>query len=220
LYCLAICFVIYFCYFYSSGVSSGIRMINEHKVGIFDVKVVKSDSSKGLIAWLNENKFNFNASDKKVFDSYIKQGWHFVVANINPGKDQKEDEIVSEGLAAPLILRFATKQPIYPLALTGTGGFKTKILIYFLSDKKMTCGNRLKLRYANERKNNGSILKQIVLGTEPIGFFDEKEFSEKSGLYRYLSKFRDTLAPAEMSQDIVFKPAKDNTPYREHIVKW
>ena len=84
----------------------------------------------------------------------------------------------------------------------------------------MTCGNRLKLRYANERKNNGSILKQIVLGTEPIGFFDEKEFSEKSGLYRYLSKFRDTLAPAEMSQDIVFKPAKDNTPYREHIVKW
>jgi hypothetical protein len=35
-----------------------------------------------------------------------------------------------------------------------------------------------------------------------------------------VSKFRDTLSPAEMATDIEFAPAADGTDYREHIVEW
>ena len=60
----------------------------------------------GLIGWLNKNDFKFGDRDRAAFDSYISKGWCFVVAIINPSTGEEERRIVSEGLAAPLILRF------------------------------------------------------------------------------------------------------------------
>ena len=36
----------------------------------------------------------------------------------------------------------------------------------------------------------------------------------------YLCKFKATLTPAEMRNDLTFVPAPDNNPYREHSVRW
>jgi hypothetical protein len=33
-----------------------------------------------------------------------------------------------------------------------------------------------------------------------------------------LTKFKGTLTPAQMQQDLVFEPAKDNKPYRAYVV--
>jgi len=194
------------------GTSPGVDVIKEQRVGIFDVKVVKSDNSADLVAWLNKNNFKFGKEDKAGFDSYIARGWCFVVANIKPDKEQKASEIVSEGLAAPLILRFPVKEPVYPVILTGTGNHDTEILIYLAANSKMTCDNRLSLRYAG----NALTLDELTTGVEPKDFFTLKELSS----YSYLCKFRDILTPAGMAQDIIFTPAADNTPYREHLVKW
>lgn len=191
----------------------GVDVIKEQRVGIYDVKVVKSDNSGDLIAWLNANAFKFGKEDKAGFDSYIARGWCFVVANIKPSQEQKEREIVSEGLAAPLILRFSSKAPVYPVVLTGTGNHNTEILIYLAVASKMTCGDRLTLRFAGEMYKNA--LDPLVAATEPAGFFKRDEVS-----YSYLCKFRDVLTPARMAEDITFAPASDNTPYREHIVQW
>ncbi|MCP4377046.1 MAG: DUF2330 domain-containing protein [bacterium] len=199
----------------SAGRSDGVDVIAEHRVGIYDVRVVRCDDSGELISWLNANKFKFGQQDTAVFNSYISKGWCFVVAVINPTRDQLS-EIASEGLAAPLILRFPHANPVYPLALTGTGDFETEILIYLASDTKMSCDDRLKLRFAGYMYSGALIPLSVY--TEPEGFFDLK-FDERPK-YPYLCKFKDRLTPAEMSKDIIFTPAKDKESYREHIVRW
>lgn len=194
----------------SAGTSSGVDVIAEHRVGIYDVRIVRSDDAEELISWLQVNKFMFTQKDTAAFDSYISKEWCFVVAAIHPAKDRRGDTIASEGLVAPLILRFPSAQPVYPLALTGTGGFETEILIYLASQMKMSCDDQLTLRFAEPHP-----LRYRPLNTEP------KEFLDLTGeSFTYLCKFKGRLTSAEMKRDIVFSPATDNAPYREHIKEW
>jgi hypothetical protein len=199
--------------FMTARKSIGVDVITEQRVGIYDVSVVRSDDAKGLIHWLNEHDFTFGDSDTAVFDSYVSKGWCFVVAIINPSIGEEERRIASEGLAAPLILRFPHPTPIYPVALTGTGGFETEILIYLATATKMTANDRLTLRFAGEMRE--SSLELLTADIDPEGFFDPKKMN-----FPYLCKFKDRLTPDRMSEDIVFSEAEDDGPYREHIVKW
>lgn len=198
--------------------SRDIEVISEQRVGIYDVRVVKATTAEDMIAWLNDNGFKYNSEDKVVFESYISKGWCFVAAKINPTKENSTTEIVSEGLAAPLILRFPQKSPIYPVALTSTGNHKTEILIYIASDMKMTSDNRLKLRFAGALS---PVSKKTIFdlysssGVTPRNFFNKMDLSFSS-----LSKFKETLTPENMRQDIIFTPAKDDSEYRERPVTW
>lgn len=195
------------------GLPAGVEVIAEHRVGIYDVSVVRSEDSAALIDWLNEHDFKFGETDVAAFDSYLSQGWCFVVAIINPSEDESTRSIVSEGLAAPLILRFPHPTPIYPVALTGTGGFETEILIYLAAPNKMTAHDRLTLRSAGAMSDRIPMLLSEY--TDPEGFF-----GLNTSNFSYLSKFGGRLSPQEMSEDITFSPASDNDPYREHIIMW
>ncbi len=196
-----------------AGGSLGVDVIAEHRVGIYDVSVVRADGAESLIDWLNEHSFRFGDRDTAAFNAYVSKGWCFVVALINPSADEDEIRVASEGLAAPLILRFPHATPIYPVALTGTGGFETEVLIYLASSTKMTARDRLTLRFASEMLEDE--LDLLALDSEPRGFFDPKKLN-----FPYLCKFRDTLTPDKMTEDIVFDEAEDAAPYREHIFEW
>lgn len=193
----------------------GVDIVDEQRVGIYDVRVLKSDDASALIDWLNANEFQFDQTDTSVFSSYIARGWCFVVAKINPSEAQQENgAVASEGLAAPLILRFASETPIYPVALTGTGGYETEILIYLIADQKMTCRDRLKLRYAGPYDDSAERLRALM-ECDPKGFFSIEDLT-----HSFLCKFRSTLTPEQMNDDIVFIPADDNQAYRERITRW
>src|SRR5882724_2543595 len=194
--------------------SLGVDVIAEQRVGIYDVSVVRSDNPEGLIGWLNKNDFKFGDRDRAAFDSYISKGSCFVVAIINPSTGEEERRIVLEGLAAPLILRFPHTNPTYPVALTGTGGFETEIVIYLASATKMTANDRLTLRFAGEM-HKGLSRALLSADIDPEGFFDPKKMN-----FPYLCKFKDRLTPDRMREDIIFSEAEDDKPYREHIVKW
>ncbi|OGV53512.1 MAG: hypothetical protein A2017_15900 [Lentisphaerae bacterium GWF2_44_16] len=214
-YGLCLCFTagVFFGMFSTAGVRAGIDIISEKHVGIYDVRVVKSNNSTELISWLKIQNFKFDDKDKSSFERYVSNGWCFVVANINPKDGQKKEEIVSEGLAAPLILSFRSKRPVYPLALTGTGGYNTEILIYLVTMTKMQCDERLKLRFAGKLRQYNFHFPLIE--AEPKDFFNPANI-----VMDYICKFRDTLSPSEMNRDIIFTPAKDSTPYREHLIRW
>ena len=195
-------------------------ILETDNVGIYDIKVISSDNSMVLIYWLNENGFVFDQNDKDAFESYIKKDWCFVTAKINPKLNEKEDyEIAYEGLAAPLIMRFESEKPIYPMALTGTGGFNTEVLIYLATDQKMICDEQMTLRYAKEndfsKRYNYYFKNTDRSSMDPKNFFTEEDFN-----LSYLCKFKATLTPEQMQEDIVFEQAPDNEPYREHIVEW
>jgi hypothetical protein len=197
----------------SAQPATSVEVIKAEQVGIYDVQVIKADQATQLIQWLNQNQFQFDDTDIQVFEEYLRRGWCFVVARIDPSSEADDQAVVSEGLVAPLIMRFQAEAPVYPLALTATSGHNTQILLYVLSDRKWQSDSRLALHYAS----GGVYLGNYVLkaGVEPEEFLYDLEMD-----LGYLCKFKSTLTPEQMREDLVLASAKDTEPYRKHIIKW
>jgi hypothetical protein len=104
---------------------------------------------------------------------------------------------------------------VYPLALTSTIGADTEVLLYTLSRKKLSCGERLILRYARSTKL-ASLIHNLLDGAQ----------RETSALFTdipksmFLCKFKKKLKPEEMKWDIEFEFAPDNDPYAETKIVW
>jgi len=194
----------------------GVEVVKAEKVGIYDIKVIRGETAAGIVAWLNENGFAFSDEDAQVFKEYVDRGWCFVVAKVEPSVEAQQSQIVAEGMVAPVIMKFDTETPVYPLALTATTGAETEVLIYTLSDKKLTCGERLKLRFAGEAEAKSVLDPLLTVGeVEKPSLFDD--VPEKSMM---LCKFKERLTPAEMKNDIEFEFGPDNDPYVERKVVW
>ncbi len=198
----------------TAGRDGAVEVVSEHGVGVYDVQVVRADQADKLIDWLNDNGYRFGPEDKEAFDDYIDRGWCFAAAKIRPEERRRGVAFTTEGLAAPLILRFPRDNPVYPIMLTGTGGHDTKVLLYLTTDVMMSSDGRLTLRYAGERPE-GTLKRRFEGRVEPEGFFSTEELA-----YSHILKFRDTLSPEEMSRDIEFRSNPEMEEYREHIIKW
>lgn len=196
--------------FAMSGGSGGVEVVESSQVGIYDAKVIKATGSADLIAWLSENGFAFPPEVKPVLDDYIKSGWCFVVAKVRP-EERIELSNTFEGLIDPLILRFETSKPVYPLALTSTIGVDTEVLIYFLSDRKMQCDDRMKLQFAQ---------RCMEKDWQYLGPDDEDKLLDWETSLVYLCKFKGKLTPEQMKQDLYFTPAADSAAYRKHVFRW
>jgi hypothetical protein len=193
-----------------------VETVKAEKAGIYDVNVIRSQSAEAILGWLRENSFGFLDSDKQVFEEYISRGWCFVVAKVEPETETEINKIVSGGMAAPLILKFKTEKAVYPLKLTSTVGTETEILLYTLSKNKLSCGERLTLRYSREKKSAKFILDDLVVRAEP----KVRELFTDIPEYMYLCKFKKKLKPQKMSKDLEFEFAPDNEPYKEKKILW
>jgi hypothetical protein len=149
---LAILWVLYIAAkpnYLGSSSSGGVEVVKEDVVGIYDVKVIKAQESADIIAWLNEHGYKFDETDKNAFDDYIKRGWCFVTARIDMKKSEGTALADNQGLVNPLVAVFESKEVVYPLALTGTAGKETEVLLYVFGRHKMVDPTgRFALRYA------------------------------------------------------------------------
>jgi hypothetical protein len=76
----------------SSGIADSVELVKAERVGIYDVKVIRSKNSADLITWLKGNNFQYTQTDAQVFDDYIKRGWCFVVANVRASEEEKQEQ--------------------------------------------------------------------------------------------------------------------------------
>ncbi|MBN8456791.1 MAG: DUF2330 domain-containing protein [Verrucomicrobia bacterium] len=194
-----------------------VETLKSQQAGIYDVKVIRAKAAADVLAWLNENAFRFGPEDESAIQGYLDRGWVFTVAKIRPSTPPPAPSRFSEGLADPLILRFPATNPIYPLALTATGGHDTEVLIYLASDIPRTGDGRLPLRYAGKGLPAGALCD--LMPAQDEGFGTNDELSGKSPFTR-LAKFKGTLTPDQMRKDLEFLPDPKQTAYREHIYRW
>lgn len=185
--------------------------IKSGQVGIFDVEVVRADNPSAMIDWLRKNEFNFDHEDEQAIQSYIDRKWCFVASKVTTATDLTKKESVSEGLLAPLLLRFSTPYPVYPTALTATGGHSTEILIYLASKEPFQTTSALECRFHGEISDSWTIQRFLA---------DEKSFNNLPTNTNHLSKFKASLTPAQMAKDIEFLPDPGAPPYREHAYRW
>lgn len=200
---------------YHLGFGFDVEIVKAEKAGIYDVKVIRSESAEAILGWLKENGFGFTDNDAQMFEDYVDRKWCFVVAKVEPDPDTEENKIVSEGMVAPLILKFETNTMLYPLALTSTIGADTEILLYTFSENKISCGGRLTLRRA--RKNESTrLIQELINGKEP----ETSALFADIPKFMFLCKFKKKLKPEEMKEDIEFEFAPDNEPYAETKIVW
>jgi hypothetical protein len=121
-------------------------------------------------------------------------------------------------LLAPLILRFPSPNPIYPVALTATDGQPAEILIYLASNTPMATDSPLTRRFSGELEQFSMPYGGPLYG---LSFAEPPDFFDPSKLHlRHLSKFKATLTPAEMARDIEFRPDPAAAPHRERLYRW
>ncbi len=198
------------------GIAGGVDVLKAEQAGIYDVKVIRGDGAEAIAGWLKDNGFAFGDSDTQVFQGYADRGWCFVTAQVDPNRATDTARVAREGLVAPLILQFASERPIYPSALTATVGTETEILIYTLSDNKLTCGDRLTLRHATQSKAQ-EILKLFSMTAAMEEWPVFQNVPETSMM---LCKFKGRLTADQMKEDLVFERTVDNEPFREHKTVW
>jgi len=192
----------------TAGGGGGVEVITSEQIGVFDASVVKATSSNDLVSWLNEHGFTFTEGDRPVLDEAIAAGWCFAVAIVRDDMRDRFESGTGARLIDPLVMRFAAAEPTYPLALTGTIGSDTEILIYLLTDVKRDSRQRLPLRAAHTI--TGESIERLLHESLPM----------TTNPSMWLCKFKGTLTPAEMKTDLVFAPSADLAPSREHLVRW
>lgn len=197
---------------------SGVEILTSRTTGVFQVQVVRPQDAAGLRGWLTANSFRPGTEDEKVLQSYLDRGWCLVVAKVEPAAKDAQPAAVSRTLLAPLVLRFPSVNPIYPVALTATVGQPAELLIYLASNTPMATGSPLTRRFSGGLQPLDGLksgpLSELGFATPP-GFFDSGKRD-----FRYLGKFKATLTPAEMAQDIEFHPVPADPPYRERRYRW
>jgi hypothetical protein len=193
-----------------------VDVLKAERVGIYDVKVIRGDSAEAITGWLKDNGFGFADSDLQVFQGYVGRGWCFAAAKVDPNQATDTAKVTRGGLVAPLIFQFTSERPLYPLALTATVGTETEMLLYTLSDDKLTCGGRLTLRHAGQGKPQ-DVLKSLV-ATAAVE--EWPVFQNLPETPMMLCKFKGRLTAAQMQEDLAFEPAADNEPYRERKTVW
>ncbi len=187
-----------------------VRVVKEVTAGNYEVKVVQSRDAAALVGWLTERRYRFDRRDEQTFAAYIAKGWSFVAAR-QVAKSQEGPGRASQ-LADPLILGFATEEPVYPLALTATIGQTTRIRLYVLRDGRTDAGNRLEAVHAGPLQSG---LEWVAERLTPSDTFPRKRLSA-----RFVTRLEGDLTPPQMADDLVLQRASDNQPRRRTTHTW
>lgn len=163
----------------------GVEVVREQRAGPYETKVIRGTSSTEIVAWLKENGFRLDERDRVAFDGYVSRGWVFVTAKLDAGAKGARGLMVP-----PLTLTFATRDAVYPLALTATAGETVEILLYVTAPYRVDAGGALPLLYAGRDATS------------------------------VLSKFRGQLTPGQMRSDLVLRRAESDASYRAWEFRW
>jgi hypothetical protein len=188
----------------------GAAVLQDVRAGPYRVQVIASDSSDALVGWLRENGFGYSAAHLQAFDAHVKRGWKFVAVKFAPDTDDGAGTAFSRGgLVAPLVLRFKSSEPVYPLALTSLSKTPVEILLYTLSERRLDAVDRLPLRHAEA--GNSIDLAGFLRDLQPKGLAPDAGAKAV-----WLSKFSGVLEPAAMREDLLLRTAKTQEPQHEY----
>lgn len=116
---------------FEAGESTGVTLHDRRVIGHLDAAVLSAKSGETLVSWLNANGFVVPPETMPAIDGYVRDGWSFCAARLNPVGEPDGAEAL-RALPHPLGMRFETDLPVYPLRLTATATDSLDVDLYVL----------------------------------------------------------------------------------------
>jgi len=96
--------------------TAGVEVLERNVVGSYDVAVLAASDAGLLITWLTTNGFAVPREDEPTIAAYVKEGWCFTASRL-----RRPDSTSPVLTPHPLVLKFPTPTPVYPMRLTAHG---------------------------------------------------------------------------------------------------
>lgn len=187
-----------------------VEVLASERVGIYETHVIRPVERKtgALIDWLTANGFHYSPDDVAVFQSYVDKDWLFVTAKIAV---PREETAAGDGFLQTLMLRFATPVPVYPFALSATSEKPTTILLYVLSDRRMS---------------HPLLTTEFAGKSHRIEFFvgNYKDLPDQICFVTfhpaYLTRMKGAISAAETREDLILTPDATGGDFRRSAWRW
>ncbi len=203
-----------------SGESSDEVSVLERKlVGIYDIAVLAGGAGGGIVAWLAEHGFRLPAHATPVIDQYLARDWVFAAMRISPtaaSEDASLGKHLADGTIQPVMFRFPSAEPVYPLKISSIMGHPAEVLLYVIAKDPLVCRNTEAVDWRNDvfgsvnldrfqipdhlAHHEGTNVRRDT--TYYITEIAERHFTDQGGAV--LTKLRATFAPEQMV-DLTFE---------------
>jgi hypothetical protein len=119
-----------------SASSDQVQVLERRRVGVYDTAVLKSTDGKAVLDWLHQNDFAVQTNFVSAIRSYAEEGWYFVASKLSV-----DAPMLNAANAHPLLLKFHTEHPVYPVRLTGVDNEPCRIELYVFGPGKAELPN-------------------------------------------------------------------------------
>ncbi len=121
------------------------------RAGIFEYVVLSARDAAELTGWLNENKYLVPVGAERVFERYVKGGWHWLAMRVRSEAAEKPT------LAPhPVSYTYRDDKLVYPLVVSQlSADVENEIVLYVVGEARFACAN-----WANGTIAGGSLMAQ------------------------------------------------------------
>lgn len=188
------------------GVGAGappVSVLSRQNIGPFDVANLAATDANALQAWLAANGFEIDPRTTEILAPNIEKGWTFVAIRVRP--DQTDAQL--GGDLAPLQIAFDSDELLYPMRSTALADNQQTVVLYVLADhrvEKNTSFGPSRVAYANW-------LEPAQVADSTLAPYIDRRY--------FLTKYIDSVNPAQVDDDFKFTFAAQDTPYREVKIK-
>ncbi len=173
--------------------SSGepIEILQQANIGAYDVRVVRSADPRAMLDWLTTEKFGVSEASAGAINAYVRDGWCFVAAKL-----RADASVEARRSPEPLLMRFPTTQPVYPMRLTATGSTNLDLDLYVFAAKRAVVQG---MRHVCSKSIDPAF---AGYDGEPIVGITHPALLSIIGNATIATRLRGSFTPAQMQSDI------------------
>ena len=108
-----------------------VSVLNSQTIGAYDTTTLTSKDPHALIEWLNQNNYITPTGVETAVSNYVQRGWVFVATRLHRDASGK-----TAAAPQPLCFTFPTKEPVYPMQLTGIANTNLNVELFVFGPAK------------------------------------------------------------------------------------
>lgn len=188
----------------AAGAPSGVNLLSRQDIGPFDVANLAATDTNALKNWLDDNGFQLDAKVIELMQPYVDEHWTFVAVRLQPDRASQ----TLSGNLQPLWVSFDSAKLVYPMRASANAKNSQTLFLYVLADHRID-------------KTNAFGASQVTYAdwVEPSALAPNSALTSLVSKKFFLTKFSDTVNPAQVDDDFQFSVAPQDTSFRQVTIR-